>query len=84
MYIRSTRYLTLINKKERSSVKRFKGNAPRYWNRCQRLGRGFDSLDPLQNMLMKIKKMFLKDDIYSHLTEKMYINYCFSYILNND
>jgi len=23
------------------------GHAPNSWNRCQRLGRGFDSLDPL-------------------------------------
>jgi hypothetical protein len=23
------------------------GHALNYWNRCQRLGRGFDSLDPL-------------------------------------
>ena len=30
-----------------------------------------------------INKMFLKDDVYSHLTEEMYINYYFPYILNN-
>jgi len=51
--------------------------------RCQRLSRGLGSLDSLQNILMKIKKMFLKDDIYSYLTEEMYINYYFPYILNN-
>ena len=29
------------------SEKIYVGTAPKYWNRCQRLGRGFDSLDPL-------------------------------------
>ena len=30
------------------SVNCINGHAPNSWNRCQRLGRGFDSLDPLQ------------------------------------
>ena len=30
-----------------------------------------------------ISKMFLKDDVYSHLTDEMYVNYYLPYILKN-
>jgi len=36
-------------------LKLYVGHAPNSWNRCQRLGRGFDSLDPLHK-----KKLFYK------------------------
>ena len=30
-----------------------------------------------------INKMFIKDDVYSHLTDEMYVNYYLPYILKN-